>query len=375
VVITSAVADVGPPAPISAAAAGVGEAGAGQTFGSGVTSADFNGDGKADLAIGTPTHNVVAVLYGSDDGIGRKQRLTGKVGSRRYGFTVLGRDLNADHYSDLVVGAPGAGQVLFGSDTGIETTGAMTVRPPNSVSDNFGYTLRTGDINDDEIVDLVEGGPDPTGHLSFCPGTAHGPVSCRAMSPLGDDVGTTALAVADVNGDDQDDIVQSDAAIGDGGPGGVRLWMGGGSETDTPTIITPERVNPDTALRSAEFGAALDAGPVNDDEFADIVVGAPGYHDGDGAILVIPGAASGYTDKEVPLVRRPVGEGHRFGSDVALLLVEGGETLDIVVAAEGAAFDAAVFVRREGAMIPLAGLDRVVQGEATDLALGHTAGP
>jgi caspase domain-containing protein/FG-GAP repeat protein len=363
--------------PVAAESAGVD---AEKSFGAGVTSADFDRDGYADIAIGTPDNNAVSVLYGKRGGGWRRpaEVVESGVRSRRFGFAVVGRDVTADGYDDLIVGAPGAGhdrgavQLFTGSEAGIRKTGS-TVERPNTVNDNFGYTLRTGLIDDDDRVDLVEGGPDDPGHLSFCPGTAKGPASCIAMPRVDGDVGTTALAVADVDDDGQDDIVQSDTAINDG-PGGVRLWMGGGSPTDTPVVIAPEDVSEDPGFGLSDFGSAVDAGRVDGDGFADIVVGARDYNDGDGAVLVIPGASGGYTNQNVAVLRRPADEGHRFGSDVALLRVDGGNRPQVVVAAENAEFDAAVFVRRGDDVTPIV-LEPVLKGVATGVQLGHVAGP
>src|SRR5215207_6950306 len=74
--------------------------------------------------------------------------------------------------------------------------------------------LTSGQIDDDETVDLVEGARDPAGHLMYCPGTARGPVGCRALPAYGEDNGTRALAAADLDNDGNDDIIQSDDNIG-----------------------------------------------------------------------------------------------------------------------------------------------------------------
>src|SRR5215207_8744650 len=100
--------------------------------------------------------------------------------------------------------------------------------------------LTSGQIDDDETVDLVEGARDPAGHLMYCPGTARGPVGCRALPAYGEDNGTRALAAADLDNDGNDDIIQSDDNIGPGDddPGGVRVWRG---ESEGPAA-TPKFV-------------------------------------------------------------------------------------------------------------------------------------
>ena len=92
--------------------------------------------------------------------------------------------------------------------------------------------MRTGDVDGDHRVDLVEGGaggaaggrPPP-----FCRGARAGPSRCSALEG---DRGTSGLAVADVNRDGYADIVQGDSDHAQNvtglklSGGEVRLWLG-----------------------------------------------------------------------------------------------------------------------------------------------------
>ena len=76
---------------------------AGDDFGSGLASADFDRDGHADLAIGTPGRERVSVLYGADGRLdkSRTQQLTGgaadlPAGAARYGWVLAAQDLDGD---------------------------------------------------------------------------------------------------------------------------------------------------------------------------------------------------------------------------------------------------------------------------------------
>jgi hypothetical protein len=72
-----------------------------------------------------------------------------------------------------------------------------------------------------------------------------------------------------------------------------------------------------------------------------------------------------------------VDSGAHFGSNLALLRLPGGDgkVLDLVVAASGAGFSAAVsVVDGERTARPLDGLDDLVAGSAGSLRLGRTAG-
>src|SRR6185312_6339008 len=91
----------------------------------------------------------------------------------------------------------------------------------------------------------------------------------------------------------------------------------------------------------SEFGASLDAGVLpDDDEYADIVVGAPGYPYEDGAVVVVRGGPDMIAhDHRSDLI---AGRGTRFGADVALLRLESGDTPTLVVVAEEAPIGEAV---------------------------------
>jgi hypothetical protein len=344
-VLTEAAAGVPPPAVATDA------------FGTALASGDFDADGRSDLAVGAPGRDHVSVLYGSAGGLlsGRRQQLAGARAAREgrsFGYAAIARDLDGDGFADLVVtartadhSAPGSGalELVFGGPRGLRPASARMVSAPTQVTD-FGRRIRSGDIDRDGHVDLVEGaieGRTGDGHLSFCPGAPRGPVECRPVDNAG---GTSSLAVADVNGDGFADIVQGDA--GDAGDGGeVRLWPGGRrGPARTPLRITQTtRRVPGLDDPGDGFGATVETGDIDSDGYADIIVGAPGEDDGAGSIVVVRGgragiAATGHTafDQDSPGVPGASAAGHAFGDSLALLRLSGGRRPDLVVAAPGA---------------------------------------
>lgn len=125
----------------------------GERFGGSLTTADFNGDGYDELAIGIPleskerwywsdikSHGAVAVLYGAQRGLYRSEiwhQGTYKVDGGVENFDSFGRtlstgDFNNDGKADLLVGVPGesvgstqgAGvvQFIWGGSTGLTAT-------------------------------------------------------------------------------------------------------------------------------------------------------------------------------------------------------------------------------------------------------------
>ena len=216
-------------------------------FGSGLASADFDRDGHADLAIGTPGRERVSVLYGAPKGLDRRRtrQLRGggadlPPGAGRYGFTLVASDLDDDGFDDLVVGAPGelGGQpasgalhIVFGGRGGLRPDRTRIIRRPAAGMSGFGHRLRSADVDGDGRPDLAEGaaarGGYP-GHASFCRSGRDGPLRCRLLPSAGSSSG---LAIGDVNGDERADIIQGDAEHVDPevgppvGPG----WCGCGS--------------------------------------------------------------------------------------------------------------------------------------------------
>jgi len=128
-----------------------GAAEANDNFGSALAAGDFNGDGRADLAVGVPYENVGAVadagavniLYGSAAGLSASgdqlwdQESTDIEGAAEtgdnFGWALAAGDLNGDGRADLATGIPnedistianaGAVSILYGSAAGLSASG------------------------------------------------------------------------------------------------------------------------------------------------------------------------------------------------------------------------------------------------------------
>jgi hypothetical protein len=162
-------------------------------------SADFNGDGFGDKAIGVPGEDIgivkdagaVNVIYGSPSGLSAAALITDQLWTQNStgiegvaeGDDVFGRilssgDYNGDGKSDLALGVPdedingpsvGAVNVIYGSIDGLSTTAVLPAQfwTQNSTSiqgiaeteDNFGSSVSSGDYNGDGKDDLAIGVP------------------------------------------------------------------------------------------------------------------------------------------------------------------------------------------------------------------------
>ncbi|MFN2129472.1 MAG: hypothetical protein ACK2VD_03025 [Anaerolineae bacterium] len=150
----------------------------GDRFGRVLTSGDFDGDGRGDLAVGIPYEDngstvdtgAVHVFYGTDGGLSVVgnwwflQNTAGMLDTAEeydyFGRALAAGDLNGDGYADLAVGVPyedvgtigdaGAVSVVYGSAGGLTTTGNQFwhqdrdyVEGACETGDRFGFAVAT----------------------------------------------------------------------------------------------------------------------------------------------------------------------------------------------------------------------------------------
>ena len=269
---------------------------------------DLNGDGLADLAIAAPDHSAPAagagavyVYYGPISGSMPSVTLpspTGEPGAK-FGFSLsLAGDVDADGYSDLVVGAPHAdnGQtdegnvyLYFGGPTGLNTTPQVLDSPDGQGGEAFGFAVTgASDLNGDGFADIVAGAPrynpgtSGAGRVYLIPGGPLGPVVSSPTVLTGTvqtdgHFGSSLTGGGDLNGDGIHDLlVGADGVVLAGTQGGVYLFVGStGALQTTPTttfFATPMDLN-------ANFGKSLAMLDTNGDGFADLLAGAPNMND------------------------------------------------------------------------------------------------
>ncbi len=260
---------------------------------------DVNGDGYDDQIVGVPFESNSA-------GAGFARVFSGLDGSTlyafsgdnlqdRFGFSVSGAgDVNADGHDDLIVGATdddnnGAGSGSARVFSGMDGSVLHTLNG-DSAGDAFGTSVSgAGDVNDDGYDDLIVGasGDDNNGTdsgsarvFSGLDGsilyTFEGGTYSVNGEILGDLFGESVSGAGDVNEDGYDDVIVGAGFDDNGGiwSGAARVFSG----LDGSLLYT---FSGDSGLDF--FGSAVnDAGDVDGDGIADLVVGAR-YDDDIGA--------------------------------------------------------------------------------------------
>src|SRR5215467_6461464 len=195
---------------------------------SSITVEDLNGDGRLDLAVAAHPSNVVSVLLGKGDGT-FKPHVDYATGTGGGNGAVTIADFNRDGKADLAVaGSFGAGIVGI-----LQGNGDGTFQSPVSydAAGLFGQSLAVGEFNGDGRLDLgvtyANSGNATASGVSVVPGNGDGSFSQGTTLPTGNagcHAGSPILA--DFDGDGRLDL----AVIAGGGPHeGVCLFLGGGT--------------------------------------------------------------------------------------------------------------------------------------------------
>lgn len=240
-------------------------------FGWALLSADFDGDGRCDLAVSGPGESLdgeshagaVTVLPGGVDGVDPSRAQFWRQGANgvpnepdandEFGRTIAAGDFDRDGFSDLAIGAygedgarapdTGGVTVLYGARGGLGAARLQTwsqdtpgIDDSNEGAEAFGLGLTSDDFNGDGVADLAVGAPyealpPPIAGEVFDPGVVHVIYGLRGR-------GLTAS--------------------------GSQIWS-----QDSSGVL-------ETAEGGDLFGLSLGGGDINGDDIADLIIGAPG---------------------------------------------------------------------------------------------------
>jgi hypothetical protein len=284
-------------------------------FGESLANADFNRDGYADLAVGDHTEKVgskvgagaVTIVWGSASGLGSQATRIPVTAHARYGFgkALATGDFNGDGKADLAVAdSTETVYVYRGGFAKSGTTGKVTKHVPSgSVADIFEPTaLVAGKVTKDKATDLyVLGQGYKNDKMTQAAWFLRGGTTVKSgkfttyNSSSPDYSPTGVVADFDKNG-------YGDLAVGDSRhnnkAGSVVVLRGGASGPTTSYRLTQSTSGVATgATKSDYFGNTLSAGDTNRDGYPDLAVSSPYEEVGSvadaGGVHVLRGGRSG----------------------------------------------------------------------------------
>lgn len=291
-------------------------------FGSYVAAADFNNDGRPDLAVGAPLFDVGAAPdagaiftffnlgapnFFVNSAASTNQTIFGAVTDEGFGVNILPADINNDGFVDLVVGSPlhspsvallsaGAVYVFLNNGAGSFPTSITTASQTITGSQagmQFGACIDIADLGGDGDLDLIAGAPqfDPGGapaqgalFIFFNSGTVNPPffgansnlADWRIDGENPDDFFGQSCHIANMDQMNGPDILvgatRFDVGLAEN-VGAVYLFLNAGGG-----IFPSDAANANLRLVGEEagdrFGSGIKTGDLTNDGTQDLLIGA-----------------------------------------------------------------------------------------------------
>ncbi|WP_420385204.1 FG-GAP-like repeat-containing protein [Roseivirga sp.] len=291
------------------------------------TLGDLNGDGIDDFIMGFPDYQqyypssgAVGIYYGNtnDDMIESSDwYVEGNLDNANMGHEVANAgDVNGDGWEDILVSAwkysnghtsEGAVFLYYGTSSGISDTPGWSAEG-NQHNAFFGYGISTaGDVNNDGYDDIIIGamgyddGQSNTGRAYIYHGSASRLSSSASLIINGFQVqsylGSDVANAGDINGDGYDDIIVGAYQYSNGTDkvGAAFLYLGSstGINIASKDTLVSDQLN-------SWFGKSVStAGDINNDGYADVLIGAPKYdsnYTDEGKAYLYLGSGNGIID-------------------------------------------------------------------------------
>ena len=286
---------------------------------------DVNGDGYDDVIVGAYLYDsrgimdagMANVFYGGSSGLNISPNWT-EYGSQIddwYGYSVgTGGDVNGDGYDDIIIGAleydigedlsEGRVEVFYGSSSGLPSSPDWTVQDDQTFT-SFGYSVASaGDTDADGYDDVIIGasaydnGETNEGRAFLYRGSAMGLTTSPDWTSEGNQenakFGSSVRTAGDVNGDGCADLIVGAPGYDNGEINEGRAFVFSGCSSD---LLPSSDWTADGDQADALFGYSVaSAGDVNSDGYADVIIGAPWYDNGqqeEGRAFVYHGGSGG----------------------------------------------------------------------------------
>lgn len=270
----------------------------------------FSGTGILTLACGDPENAACADIIKS-----------GAAENDRLGYSIgRGGLMNGDNDADQLVGA------YLNDDNGVDAGAAFAFAGPNltdlytktgaAASDNYGFSVATGDVNGDGRIDLIIGAPlnddngAQCGKVYVYNGFNGNELWSAVGQTAGDRFGNAVGFAGDVNDDGFGDVIVGAPFNDANGTSAGRAYILDGENGSRLRTHTGQN-------EGDQFGAAVTGvGDLNEDDHDDYIIGEPRYDNGTaddtGRATIFNGDTGG-------VQLRIVGDnaGDRFGSSVA----------------------------------------------------------
>lgn len=278
---------------------------------------DVNGDGFSDVLVGScafdhgqTDEGSVFVWYGEARGVENSATMleTDKIDSF-FGYSISeAGDVNADGFGDVLVGAPGydnghtnegAAFVYYGSKSGLEK-GSVTQLEINQTDAFTGWSVSSaGDVDNDGFSDIIVGvnhypnGQNYEGAALVYYGGKNGisidNFTLLKTNYIGVQLSISVSQAGDINADGYGDILIGECRHDLLSQGRALVYFGSAQGIDPASLATLQINN-----ASSLFGDAVsNAGDVNNDGYDDIIVGAPGHNNNNGAAFLYLGSING----------------------------------------------------------------------------------